>query len=118
MREGLNDCEIGRRLGLPRTTIRDWRHPRYERMPGPDPCERCWRPMTTVHFTPDGYVELLGLYLGDGHIAAGPRTERLRLSLDTHHPVIVEEAAALLTRCFPGNRVGRVHADGGSTVVL
>ena len=25
--EGLNDCEIGRRLGIPRRTIRDWRAP-------------------------------------------------------------------------------------------
>jgi hypothetical protein len=24
--EGLNDCEIGRRTGIPRGTIRDWRH--------------------------------------------------------------------------------------------
>jgi hypothetical protein len=25
----VNDCEIARRLGVPRTTVRDWRHPRY-----------------------------------------------------------------------------------------
>jgi Homeodomain-like domain len=118
MREGLNDCEIGRRLGLPRTTVRDWRRPRYIRQPAPEPCERCWNPMTAVSFTPDDYAELLGLYLGDGCIAAGPRTERLRLSLDARHALIVEEAAALLTRCFPANRVGRVRADRGSTVVL
>ena len=26
---GVNDCEIARRLGIARTTIRDWRAPRY-----------------------------------------------------------------------------------------
>ena len=26
---GVNDCEIARRLGVPRTTVRDWRKPRY-----------------------------------------------------------------------------------------
>src|SRR3954454_7455782 len=30
---GVNDCEIARRLSLPRTTVRDWRAPRYERKP-------------------------------------------------------------------------------------
>jgi hypothetical protein len=24
---GLNDCEVARRTGIPRTTIRDWRAP-------------------------------------------------------------------------------------------
>ena len=28
---GVNDCEISRRLDIPRTTVRDWRRPRYER---------------------------------------------------------------------------------------
>ncbi len=27
---GVNDCEIGRRLGIPRGTIRDWRVGREE----------------------------------------------------------------------------------------
>lgn len=27
--QGLNDCEISRRLGIPRGTIRDWRRPTY-----------------------------------------------------------------------------------------
>src|SRR5436190_11895644 len=26
---GLNDCEVSRRLGIPRRTILDWRRPRY-----------------------------------------------------------------------------------------
>jgi len=28
---GVNDCEIARRLGVVRTTVRDWRRPRYIR---------------------------------------------------------------------------------------
>jgi len=115
---GVNDCEIARRLGVPRTTVRDWRHPRYARAALPVACERCWKPMRRVAFTPDDYAELLGLYLGDGHISAGPRTQRLRLSLDARHPGVVDDAEALLHRCFPGNKVGRVSADRGSTVVL
>jgi hypothetical protein len=118
MRAGCNDCEIGRRLGVPRTTVRDWRHPRYERAPFVDDCARCWLPMTDVRFTAEDYAELFGLYLGDGYISCGARTQRLRLSLDSKYPAMIAEIAALLRRCFPCNRVGRVRADGGSTTVL
>ena len=31
VRSGLNDCEVARRTGISRTTIRDWRRPRYVR---------------------------------------------------------------------------------------
>jgi Homeodomain-like domain len=113
---GVNDCEIARRLGLPRTTVRDIRHASGR----PDVrarCPRCWRPARPVRFTSGDYAELLGLYLGDGHIADGARTQKLRLSLDARYPTILADAEALLRRCFPRNRIGRVVADGGATVI-
>lgn len=117
---GVNDCEIARRLGIPRTTVRDWRRPRY--VPTAphlrETCARCWRPTRPVRFTPADYAELLGLYLGDGHITALARTERLRIFLDARHVTVVNEAEALLGRCFPHNRVGRLVSHGGAMVVL
>ena len=81
---GINDCEISRRLGIPRTTVRDWRRPRYEPRNGMPMrsvrCWRCWEPARPVWFAADDYAELLGLYLGDGYVCALPRTERLRAS--------------------------------------
>jgi hypothetical protein len=71
-----------------------------------------------MRFSAEDYAELLGLYLGDGHIARLARTERLRISLDARYPRIVAETAALLRRCFPTNPVGRVEADGGTCVVV
>jgi hypothetical protein len=109
---GVNDCEISRRLGVPRETVRDWRAPRYVPR-STHRCPRCWRRTTPVSFTADDYAELLGLYLGDGHISAGARTERLRIMLDAKYPVIVDEAAALLARVVPGNRVGRHYLYDG-----
>ena len=69
-------------------------------------------------FTAGDYSELLGLYLGDGHISAGARSERLRLMLDAKYPVIVDEAAALLGRVVPDNRVGRQDLYDGRMVTL
>jgi hypothetical protein len=75
-------------------------------------------PQPAVVLSAADYAELLGLYLGDGHISPMPCSERLRLSLDAKYPTIIAEAEALLRRAFPDCRVGRVIADGGSTVVL
>jgi hypothetical protein len=112
--QGMNDCEIARRLELPRTTIRDWRTRAREA----EACHRCWRTTKPVRFAEGDYAELLGFYLGDGHISPLVRTERLRLHLDARYPAVVGEADALLRRCFPANRVGRSSRHEGSMVVL
>jgi len=65
---------------------------------------------------PESYAELLGLYLGDGHITRMARSDRLRLFLDAKYPEVVDESEALLRAVFPDNRVGRTlagaRADG------
>jgi hypothetical protein len=116
---GINDCEISRRLGVPRTTVRDWRKPRYvSKRLSDSKCPRCGRRARSIAFTPDDYAELLGLYLGDGHIARLPRTQRLRICLDSRHRTVVREVDELLRRCFPSNAVGRVLLHDGAEVVL
>jgi Homeodomain-like domain len=116
---GVNDCEIARRLGIPRTTVRDWRNLRYvPKRTAPEPCPRCWRPGSRVVCDTGDYAELLGIYLGDGCISAGARSERLRIFLDAKHTTIVSETEALLQRCFPENRVGRGKRHYGRMVVL
>jgi hypothetical protein len=45
-----------------------------------------WRPPHEA-----SYCRLLGLYLGDGHLAAHPRTWRLVISCDAAYPGIVED---------------------------
>lgn len=57
---------------------------------------------------PAAYVYLLGLYLGDGSISSHPRgVYRLRFSLDTRCPEIIERCASAIREIAPGNRVGR-----------
>jgi hypothetical protein len=106
--QGLNDCEISRRTGIPRRTILDWRRPTYvPREPAipRNPCPRCWRAAKPMRFAHQDYAELLAMYLGDGYISKGPRAYRLRIALDAKHPVIIEETRRLLARCFPENSV-------------
>jgi hypothetical protein len=118
-RSGLNDCEIARRTGISRTTIRDWRRPRY--VPRGDArvvCPRCWLLSPRMSFDPGDYAELLGLYLGDGHIVRLARTWRFRLFLDSRYKEIVDDSRALLRRCFPGQAVGTVLGHEGRMTVL
>lgn len=112
---GLNDCEISRRLGVPRGTIRNWRNPTYmprngvPRLPGV--CPRCWGAAKPIRFTAAGYAELLALYLGDGSISRHPRTHRLGIILDDKYPDIINDTRELLERSFPENDV---HIGPGS----
>jgi hypothetical protein len=114
---GGSDTEVARLLGLPRTTVRDWRSEKLR--PCGANCPRCWRPFRRpVVFTRPDYAELLGLYLGDGHIVRTSRSDRLRLFLDTRYEGIISDAQALLERCFPGHSVGRFRSGKGTTTIL
>ena len=99
---GINDCEIARRTGLPRTTVRDIRAPRRADAPDLPPV---LAPTRAMAFTAGEYAELLGLYLGDGHIVRAGRTQRLRIfSRLPATNVVVEETRLLIDRCFSANR--------------
>ncbi len=115
---GLNDCEIARRLEVPRTTVRDWRKPRYVAAANPRAVPALRRPSRPIVLEPEPYAELLGLYLGDGHITQMARSQRLRLFLDAKYPMIVDEAEAIVRALFPVNRVGRLVAEEGRMVVV
>jgi hypothetical protein len=110
---GINDCEIARRLGVARTTVRDWRRTPYAKTRDTARCPRCGRASRPLEFADGDYAELLGIYLGDGCISQQGRTWQLRVSLDTRHALILSEIDALLRRCFPGHKVGRSTAHEG-----
>jgi hypothetical protein len=90
---GLNDCQVSRLTGINRVTIREWRTGKvragndragaYSRR---NHCPRCG----PGRLNTQSYAYLLGLYLGDGCIAACPRgVFRLRISLDNRYPGII-----------------------------
>lgn len=112
---GLDDSAVARETGLPRSTVRDMR--RADGRVIRDPCPRCGRASRLVAMAAGEYAELLGFYLGDGHISQLGRSHRLRISLDARHEQIVREVLDLLRRTFVRNRVGIVFNDGGATAV-
>lgn len=117
---GVNDCEVARRTGIPRTTVRDWRRPTYlgRRAKGLETCARCWKPSRRIRLSEGDYAELLAVYLCDGHVSSYPRAQRLRIFLDSKYPQIVEDCRALLGRCFPDSSVGCQTRHNGSMSVL
>lgn len=48
------------------------------------------------------YAYLLGVYLGDGCISAGPRTFRMRIFMDSQYPRIIADCCAALESVVPG----------------
>ena len=91
--------------------------PRMRSAPRP-PCPRCWRPSKAVCLSTADYCELLGLYLGDGHISVFPRSDRLRVAFDSKYPGLIERATNLLRRGFPCNRVSQVLQHNGTMTIL
>jgi hypothetical protein len=116
---GLNDCQVSRTLGIPRCTIRDWRH---GRTPGREgrlrrhplgACDACGAAAHDFGALPAApYAYLLALYLGDGHLARHRRgVYRLQIFLDERYPQIIDECAAAIEAVI-GKPAGRYPKVG------
>jgi hypothetical protein len=94
---GLNNCEIERRTGIPKETVRNWR------TNGLPSGTRARIDRTIVERPRDNraYSYLFGAYLGDGHIATPGRSCSLRLSLDAKYPNVINECATAMGRVLP-----------------
>jgi len=115
--EGMNDCEIARETGIPRRTIRDWRHgkvPRGGSSGEERTCPKCGHMEHDFAALPvTEYAYLLGLYLGDGTISKARRgVFKLRITLDMRYPGIIEGCPSAMSAVCPSSKVkhGRVIA--------
>jgi hypothetical protein len=124
-RHGLGARRISRRTGLPVGTVRDWlagKLPRHSLrvLPGEvvqPACHRCGGEQHGFDHLPQSYSYLLGIYLGDGCISAGPREVfRLRLFLDIRYPEIIDECEAAVRDLVPRNRIHRLERCGNYVV--
>jgi hypothetical protein len=97
--QGLNDSEVARKVGVPRSTVRGWR--------GEQSLTSRHRRAYDLRDLPEReYSYLLGVYLGDGCISAGARAYRLRVKLDSAYPLLIDEVRAAIAIVMPYNRVG------------
>jgi hypothetical protein len=108
--EGLSTSEGARRVGIPRSTVRDWLagRPPAAWHRGGTSCAGCGA-VHDLDGLPPACVYLLGMYLGDGCLSAHPRgVYKLRISLDSRYPGIAGECEGAIGAVMPNNRIGRV----------
>jgi hypothetical protein len=112
VREGFNDCEIARTTGIPRSTVREWRHGvnfRLPRLPSAQGSTRvgiveCVDGHVSSRLPSGPYSYLLGVYLGDGCISAGRRAVwKLRVTMDSSYPGIIRECRAAMEEWSPAS---------------
>ena len=112
--QGLDVSTVARLIGVPRSTVGNWRHGRaveYHRRLGT--ANSRWRPLDTAQ-----YAYLLGVYLGDGCLSIGRSgAATLAVSLDSAYPAIVTEVEAAMAAVFPRTPVRRVMRKDGSLTV-
>ena len=96
LRSGMNDCQVARATGIPRATIRDWRHKgrpgRYVSGRNRPPCPIC----ETGKLPPRAYAYLLGLYLGDGCLSRVRKTWYLRVFQDARYIELIQACATAM----------------------
>ena len=115
---GLIDRENALICGVSPAAIRHWRNERRRSARSqPDrPEARCPR----CHGLPlnePAYAYLLGLYLGDGHIAQGRRgVYALMVACADSWPGLIDSAAETMTAVMPCSRVCRVQLIGCTAV--
>jgi hypothetical protein len=110
----MSDGDIARLTGVPRTTVRDWRHgkSRIARRAAESSIEGC-----TDHdfdnLPASAYCYVLGLYLGDGCLSRGRRDVwRVRITMDARYPNIIGECSSAIEALMPGQRVHIVPRKG------
>ena len=110
--QGFTDREVARMCDVSVAAIRHWRYG-TRRSKESDrrkyDCPRCDdRPLNRR-----SYAYLLGLYLGDGHIAHCPKDVfRLEIACCDDWPGLIEAAAEAISTVMPSNAVGRRRTKG------
>jgi Homeodomain-like domain/LAGLIDADG-like domain len=111
---GFNDCAISRLTGIPRRTVRDLRHRSVIRAPAGAECT-LEHDFSSLPARPYSY--LLGLYLGDGCVSRHARAYKLRITLDSKYPPIIERCRQVIDLLMSGQHAGVSRRSDGCTEV-
>ncbi|NML49703.1 helix-turn-helix domain-containing protein [Streptomyces sp. R302] len=115
LRGGAKNAEVARKLNVPMGTVGYWKHvDRAKRGECPGRraplCPRCdGRELDNI-----AYAYLLGLYLGDGHIAQSRamRVPSLSVSCTDTWPGLIDACVGAMQSVLPGNRASKVQRQG------
>jgi hypothetical protein len=113
--QGLGARRISGLTGVKVRTVTDWLSGRLPRSAkSVAGCLQCGRDAHRFDELDQGaYAYLLGMYLGDGYLAAHPRgVYRLRISLDRRYPGIIDECGTAIGAVLTGARVARQDRSG------
>ena len=108
---GWNASEIACATGIPRSTVRGSRSGMVTgcgRNPPPD----------VVALPSASYAYLLGVYLGDGHIARRKGLHVLRISCDTTYSGIVLDVQSAIRDIRPDHAIALVRRGAGTCTVV
>lgn len=121
IKSGMNDSAVGRTLGIPRGTVRDWRAGiesgsggRTRSFTGKkrndSNCPLC---SGADSLDEEAYAYLLGIYLGDGCLPLHPRdVYHLRIACDLKYPEIINEIATHIVIVRGSETVGFTSRQG------
>jgi hypothetical protein len=115
--QGMNDCAIARKTGIPRRTVRDLRCKTTIRTRLPVGSSLCGIDHDFSALPAAAYSYLLGIYLGDGCISRGGRVWRLRITLDSRYPDIIDRTSNAIDALMPGQRAGAFRRSDNCTEV-
>lgn len=116
-RDGIPYPEIAARCGVPRGTVGYWAsEDRRRRGVSAEPCTHCPR-CGDAALDGRAYSYLLGLYLGDGHIAVQPRTLRPSITCCDDWPELIDLAEQAMRAVLPERTPGRRQRTGCTDVV-
>lgn len=119
--QNLPVAEIARRAGIPRGTVRTWLTDGLEESISSrihdsqkcGPCDFCYY---VRNLSETSYAYLLGLYLGDGCIAAHAKgVYRLRIVQDNKYPNLIHQCAIAMRWVVP-SKIGYVPKIGWTEI--
>ncbi|MDT0432273.1 helix-turn-helix domain-containing protein [Streptomyces salyersiae] len=112
LRSGITNRATAELLNAPRGTVGWWLHEDRKRR-GVQYMKPTDRPACTGrNLDHTAYAYLLGLYLGDGHIASKPQQHHLSIFCGDGWPGLIDEAESAMRRVMPVPRTGRRHRNG------